>query len=152
MPVHVPLTDLELAWIAGFTDGEGCITVNLKTLKAKRGLEFHYTFSPYLSLTQTNKEILDWVRFKFRTGEVSLKPRENPKWKPCWQWIVQVDGIKGVLEKLLPYLRVKREHALIMLGFLEIKGKPGDKNVPEELFTRRKELAFHLSELNRRGL
>ncbi len=63
------MKDIDLAYIAGLVDGEGCIMItkeNRLYTEAKHG----YRFWLQVKITNTNKAVLEWVKDLFG-GSVS---------------------------------------------------------------------------------
>lgn len=141
------MTDCERAYIAGFVDGEGCLTISDKELKDTHGLPI-YTFAPSVSITNTNVEVLQFIRDKTNLGKITSKPRPNKRWRLCFQLTLKVDEIPAFINVVLPFLLVKRKQAEVMLGFFKIKGHQGDKDVSEDTFKKRLDLAYKIQNLN----
>ena len=103
---------IELAWAAGFFDGEGCITLS-------RGL-------PTLSIAQVDREVLD--RFKRAVGPGSVngpydyasKERREHflNRKPQYRYqLSRLDDVRNVIDLLSPYLSsIKKEKAYELLS------------------------------------
>lgn len=144
----LPLSDA--CYIAGFVDGEGCITVSIKPMKAKNGNQCT-SFAPSISITNTNRAILDWICKTTGLGTVLTKPRREG-WKQCFQLTYRVPEIPKFLELVGPFLKVKSEQARLMTEFYELKGQSGDKNVSLDTLKRRVKVASDINELNRRGV
>ncbi len=86
----------EIAYFAGFFDGEETITLSRAGNMKYRRIQ--------LSLVNTDKQILDWIISKFG-GRIANKGRNKPTHKLRYQWIL--GGLKGLelLKILLPYLK-----------------------------------------------
>jgi hypothetical protein len=99
-----------LSWLAGFIDGDGCIFITLKK---------QITRNPYLavnaaiSINQRSdyKWILEYVQKNIGCGKIYLSGNYGTaKSKAYWQTTTMGDTI-AVLEKVLPYLVIKKEQA-----------------------------------------
>lgn len=99
----------ELAWAAGFYDGEGCLT----TLRY-RGRQNGYT-QPQMMLAQVELQPLQRFLAAVEAGRIKgpYGPHKGQK-QPQWRWTVCSRGdVKHVLEVLWPYLSdPKKEQAL----------------------------------------
>lgn len=125
---------IELAWCAGFLDGEGCIT--LARVRRTCGNRVNYRTRVYIG--QNCLETLN--TFRDRAGEncvlVQLANRENYT-RPCYQ--LAYDGIHGyrLLKKLRPFLIRKSAEADVIFEFYR-DGEPtrhfGPKGVPAEIW------------------
>lgn len=93
---------IELAWAAGFYDGEGCTYVKVTSNGTKR---------PIVRVCQRDPQVLQ--RFVDVVGEGKvLGPYKD---KHGQRWVVQVGGPRAtrVIAQLWPYLSpVKRQQAL----------------------------------------
>lgn len=94
------------AYIAGLFDGEGSISMNQVNRK-------YCTIQCSLRITNTNKQIIDWLS---KTVPYSFKTIQHHKSRPnardAWHFeIHKQKAIKKFLEKLLPYLKIKKQQA-----------------------------------------
>lgn len=91
------MTPNDIAWAAGFFEGEGCISVT------KAGY-------PVLTITSTDKDVL--LRFqRIFNGAGGLYPRlkRQPHHKDAWVWNTgRRADCKMILEAMLPYLGSRR--------------------------------------------
>lgn len=94
------MEEKELAYIAGFFDGEGCITTNKQ----------------YILINASNayREPLEFIEKVFG-GYVSEYQPKNKRYKKSYRWIAQGKSALIVLEFLLPYLIVKKERAVLAI-------------------------------------
>lgn len=106
------MDDTELAWAAGFFDGEGCIWVR-KPQKGSRS-------KVYMSVNQVDKRPLERFMLAVEVGNISgpmLATRTGPSKgneQPYWKWnCYYQDLVKETLEKLFPYMsEPKKEQAI----------------------------------------
>jgi len=98
------VTDLELGWLAGAIDGEGCVGVTRRNRKAKLG----FTLKPHLQITNCDKAFIDRCT-------TTLKLMEIPFWVSYYEgrgrrksaYTVVIAGLKRcavALPKLVPHL------------------------------------------------
>lgn len=92
--------NLELPYVAGFFDGEGCIA-----LTRHRSGQFQFN----ISLSQKHREVLDRVQETFGGSVYAMRLGEYYQWR--------IGGWKahGVLVQLMPWLIVKRSQAEVIL-------------------------------------
>uniref|UniRef100_A0A6M3IDB6 Putative homing endonuclease n=1 Tax=viral metagenome TaxID=1070528 RepID=A0A6M3IDB6_9ZZZZ len=130
---QLSLTNEEAAYIAGFIDGDGCIrmSVQYKCGQPK-------TVKPIIEITNGNKEVIEWIHKKLSQNcktKVIRSLVENRYVLPTPHYHLIVAGywrIKPLLERLLPYLRVKLKVAEAVLEFYQLRdakesGKPPTK-------------------------
>lgn len=142
-------TDVELAWAAGFFDGEGCIY--LRTSKREAGWQL------LCNLTQTDRApIEEFQHIVGGVGYISSRhasPKGNRR--PCWCWQGASRNAGEVLVLLLPYLRVKKAQAV---AALEFRATYPDANyrrwnrIPPEVFKERGRLARKVKALKLVGM
>jgi hypothetical protein len=102
------VSETELAWAAGFFDGEGSTMVARCKPKA---VEYYYF---RLSVGQTNPETLErFQRAVGGMGAISGPRLRKDGRKPFWQW--QLTGQKGieVMEQLWPYLSEEKRNQYV---------------------------------------
>jgi len=108
----------QLAWAAGFYDGEGCTSLRRSRYVSDRGLRRLY-LTPILSVGQVRLEPL--IRFQEAVegfGVVSGPvARSNPKHQPQYRWVCSPwRDTQAVIAMLWPFLSgPKREQAARIL-------------------------------------
>lgn len=112
--------DVKLAYIAGLIDGEGTISLNKSTEKAHPTWNPKYT--PYISFTNTNLEALELVgRFFDSNTRHHVGSQDGFKGhKQCFRVVKSgKENVKKLLEKLLPYLLIKRKQAELLIEYID---------------------------------
>lgn len=102
----IELTEAERAYIAGFLDGDGCITYQIGT----NSVSFRITF------VQRDPSILLWLQ-SLLGG--CLTNRDAYGWGGR-RWSLTITGrnsVLTILEQLSPYLRVKASQTRIALDY-----------------------------------
>ncbi len=122
----------KFAYLAGFIDGEGSFSITKtyskqikpysKKVKKEDKVSVKYVcYKLDVSVTNTNKEVMDWIAFTFG-GKVYSggNTNRNPKYKPRHTWHVSNrEACKVLITSILPYLIVKKEQAKTALGFID---------------------------------
>ena len=86
-------TEEDLAYAAGFLDGEGCFKFTNGT--------------PEVCIENTYVYTLVWFTEMFGgTCRVKTKP-ENPKWRQAYAWAATGDNARNCINAVLPYLQEK---------------------------------------------
>jgi hypothetical protein len=97
----------DLAYVAGFFDGEGMATI----------CRWNGLYRPYVRIYNNNRSVLEWIRRVLGGGKV--KRRSNgPRY---FMLDFNVGDMRRVLPRLLPFLRVKRGQVRLLLEFLEFR-------------------------------
>ena len=111
------LTKEQKAYIAGFLDGDGSIHVRIKPNSTYR---FNFQISPSLVFYQSKKEksFLLWMKRLINRGH--LRERNDG----IIEYILgDTQSIIYLIEEILPYLKLKRKQAKLMLKVLKLKEK-----------------------------
>lgn len=126
----------QLAYIAGFIDGEGTIGIYTHN-KNKSCLQVN------VHIANTNVEILEEIHMVLGLGTVRAGRRGTSAWKPLYRLEFNHGEAKELLTDLLPYLQIKKEQAKLSLQFLELQ-----KRVD---VVKKQEIALQVKELNKTG-
>lgn len=121
---NLSLSPTELAYLAGFFDGEGC--VGIKKPSKKRGQH-----APYVTVSQLRPEVLQ--RFKAAFGG-NIRFAHRCGKNGIWAW--QTTGMKGVipfLDQIEPYLLVKRAEAQVVIDAFKPKVRGRKAGIPAEI-------------------
>lgn len=93
-------------------DGDGYITIN----RSQRGRSVYH--GPQVGIAGTRREPHD-LAASLWGGTVSMYTPRNPLHRPQFQWSRQGAAAVAIIESLLPYLLIKREHAQLALDLWE---------------------------------
>lgn len=107
-----------IAYLAGIIDGEGCITIYNRILRGKRNIV------PIVQVTNCNTNLLEWIKNKTEVGKIYkvVRTKQPSNWKDLYYWDIRNGkNIEFLLKQLLPYLIIKKEHAIKMIEFLELR-------------------------------
>lgn len=141
------MTEIQKAWLAGFIDGEGCIGV----YKQRSENRVHpLAYGVRICAVNTNSEVIEYIKTLVGCGCAFMykKPPKNPKWRPVHRWQSQGETARDVIRQILPYLKVKRAIAELVLT-MPICSKAGrsESDVSEQ--TR---IFDEAKKMNRRGV
>lgn len=103
----------EIAYIAGFFDGEGCVRIK----QANQGGNSYYLIA---HITNTNPIILKKVQGLFG-GNTRLQ--EKGKNKPIYNWYITSSEANDFLKVLYPFLIEKKSQAELGINFHQNKEK-----------------------------
>jgi len=119
------LEEKDLAYIAGFFDGEGCIYSNGGCFK--------------IGIYNTVRAPLDFVERLFG-GNIYEQVPKNIRHSTIYRWIISGESAAGVLQYLMPYLIIKKKRAILGIKIANTSNK-------QERFS----LALELKRMNCRG-
>lgn len=138
----MPWTETDKAYLAGLIDGEGCVGVYVSEKRSYR---------PRLSITNTNKEVLDWVAETFG-GYVTTRSNGNGC-KTVHRWNAHGATLPAqICAAVLPYLKIKSDQARLILSFpAHVQCNQWTVEKTEKLRAEKHALYLKTKELNRRG-
>jgi LAGLIDADG endonuclease len=133
------ISKTEIAYLAGFVDGEGCLAINKRLHKNKIGSWIGY--SAYIDLTSTNKEVMEYIRSKFGiTSNVYVSILKGNR-KIAFRLRINKMQSQELIEKMYPFLIIKKAQAEVFIQFCKFS-----KNE-----AKREELWQQMALLNKRG-
>ncbi len=100
------ITDKELAWAAGFFEGEGTVSI-MRPTKRNYG-------SLCVSIANTEKHLLDF--FQSRWGGAMREMKMFGNCKRAWRWILSSQQAAVYLADIQPFVFGKRMKERIFLG------------------------------------
>jgi hypothetical protein len=124
--------DVDLAWLAGIIDGEGCFSIYSVTRKDAD------IPSPSANLTITNsnrlllgrcKEILDELNIKYLYHDPKNGHQQGRKVMRIR--VKNYSSMQSLIELILPFLVGKAEQARVMLDFVSLAGQRGKLSLQE---------------------
>lgn len=104
---------LEYAWLAGFIDADGCLNAQIVY---REDYILKYQIRVTLTLFQSTKRHFIMLDMQNMLGCGTIRKRNDGMSEFC---IVGHKQLKPVLIKLLPYLKLKRKQAIILLEIIE---------------------------------
>jgi hypothetical protein len=131
------MNPVELAYLAGIIDGEGCISIpRWKNPKRARRI--------VLTVTMKQPEAV-WELSRIFGGRV------NKVDKKYIRWTIGNQNAADALTNLLPYLRVKHEEAVLALKFQDSVNENRDNyRLPDGVREWREQIATEIAALKRR--
>ena len=134
---------IDLAYLAGFFDGEGCITLAPTQVNKK----WQRTFILRVQLVSTNEWAIQAI--KFSCGGVVAVDRQKGNHKLAYRWVISSNNALVFLKQILPYLKIKRPLAELAIKFQEHKTLGGRKT--EEYIDFEEDYKKTFFQLNKRG-
>jgi hypothetical protein len=103
-------TDLDIAWAAGFLEGEG--SFSLTSPKKRKTLPPYRTVR--VTCRQMIREPLDHLQKLFGGTICLVQQPKNPlaKNKPIWDWSTSGARARGIMERLFPLMTSKRREQI----------------------------------------
>lgn len=110
------MRDTELAWAAGFFDGEGSCLVRKC---GQGGNSRPGYFMPYVVFSLPQTDLRPLQRFQAAVGcgtiaDANSRSRVAKGWKPCWRWqAAAARDVAHVIEALWPYLSEPKREQIV---------------------------------------
>lgn len=105
------LNESEAAWLAGFIDGDGCFTY--RNDKRNDGIV------PALIIANTHENTMRWICQRLNIKSMC---ETKDKWRARFSInITALRTLNCLVLQILPYLKVKKKQAGLMLKFIKIK-------------------------------
>jgi hypothetical protein len=139
------LNPLFAAYLAGVLDGEGSIQIN-----PTQGARLRF-WNLSIQIASSMPGFLDSLRTQtHQIGTItSSQPRGKGKCRRAYSWRIYADAATWFLRQILPFLVIKREHALVALEFRTlVGGSNGRRGMSDEMSHARGRLAYRMRELN----
>lgn len=150
MPSH-PTTqrDLDLAWAAGFIDGEGCILVTRGSQRHNGGRSYGARERYYLEMSACQTSVEPLLKLKGLFGGSISEHHTQGNQRRAWRWTAAAACVSRTCRELLPYLVVKRQQAEIALLFQATIQRRANAGLPKHVLEERRRLYQLSVEANR---
>lgn len=125
------MVDAEIAYLAGFFDGEGCVSIIHTPARGE-----HY-YEVRVSANQVDPSPLYVMQRRFGGRLIPLATK--PGLRQQYGWIVTGPRGRAALEAMLPFLIVKRTQAILAMQFQD--GMRKGQRITPEIIEQRRELA-----------
>lgn len=107
----------DLSYIAGFFDGEGSISLSWQ--KRSNTLRKRVCRSQ-ISIGNTDYPVLKYIQ-SCLGGTIHPIRQKNDCWEASWAWKASTKEAATIIERLLPYLRVKAAQAKLLIEYQQHK-------------------------------
>ena len=144
------MNDIEIGYLAGIIDGEGCVYVNRRKVHGRRKTP-GYSVKVVVSITAY--PLVEWFIEHAQLTSICETQKKGNRKK---QWMCTWNNSKAewILETILPYLVIKKPQAILGLELLKHlrttpikRGKP----IAPEVIEYRESIKQQMSKLNFRG-
>jgi hypothetical protein len=137
------LTETEKAYIAGFVDGEGCISI----ARQKKFRSISLSYSLVFTITQADKTVLEYICSILGIGKIYWNGSSK-----SYQLIFPPKNTIDVLSLILPYLRVKKKQAELAFEFNNNANWSKGKKIDQETNDIREKYYLEMRNLKDNGL
>lgn len=112
------ISDEFIEWLAGFMDGDG--TMTLYEYQNKREDKVYPTFDSFISVYNVHPQAIKYVHRHIPATITSFQTKSSTK-NRLWKWVCRQKETEFVCKSLLPYLKLKKINAALILEYLEVK-------------------------------
>jgi hypothetical protein len=130
------MSELELMWVAGLLEGEGCFRLFRDT---QRWRDRKYVYlRPRVVCAMTDRDVIDRLHAVTGIGRVALGRTTKPGYKTYWQWIVSRDSdALELMRTVYPHMGERRRHKIeeicIWWRVTELRPREGRRRSPRRL-------------------
>ncbi|MEO7841614.1 MAG: LAGLIDADG family homing endonuclease [Anaerolineales bacterium] len=150
MNIMYEVTDLDKSYLAGFFDGEGCVSI-----RKSQGKKVKPRYDLEVILSQNQRTILHEFQQKTGLGRIYITTQIRYGAKHTWR--SYTNDAKALLIMILPYLRDKRDQAELALAFIHRHnqssrpgvGKGRGYHIPQEVWDEREKYYQILRDLKK---
>lgn len=145
------MSESEIAYVAGITDGEGCLSV--RRIGANRYKQSSFSFQ--LFVTNTNLEMLQYLKNVTGVGYINgpyIQNKDGANRRPYWKWRVPQGEAIPLLVLMQPWLIVKRKVTSLVFKLRESQnGLRNCFSLSADTVIERERIYAEIKEANRRG-
>ena len=109
------MTKNQMVWLAGFIDGEGHLAYYKRVKNNLKGTRIGISYTKLLVISNTSPETMIFISNLLKTPLFQQGPRTSNS-KMIWKIRLYGENVEKLLIKLLPYLRVKKDQAKLLLS------------------------------------
>lgn len=156
--MHGNQRQTDWAYMAGVMDSDGCFMITKHNRGKHSKWDLSPTYLPCLKVSMAEKEAVEFLTSVLKIGAYKLdrariRQYENGNTfggKPMYDWFLRKKEIMiPVLEKIIPYLKVKKDRALHLLKYCKtVAHKPGRNRLTKEELDYREDSYRKMREFN----
>jgi hypothetical protein len=129
-----PLSDMDLAYVAGLFDGEGCVSIRRYFKSNNKSRKPCEMYTLWVQVTNADPRLVYPLKDQFN-GSVHVTKHKSPNQRDTHVWICTSRNALEFLKAIRPWLIAKADQADIAIAFQEAKfrhGGSGKTRVTEE--------------------
>ena len=149
------MRDVELAWMAGIFDGEGCISIGHVSPNVRNDLK-NPSYRLTVKVTMGHEPTIRRVAEIVGVGTVHRHQARSIAANESWSWVAMARNAEMAIVLLRPWLLTKADEADVALEFMRLPdvkrgGKGGSQPIDRGLLERKHELYLRCAQLKPRN-
>lgn len=143
------MNKLDLAYAAGFFDGEGSVTITRGGYISATNGKWYPSLRIRVAISNTNPVCLKWLHRHFG-GSIRAYEGRKPHHRRLMHWHLAAAEAVAFLTAIRPYTRMKAEQIDIALHFQTTRNYRYGRTVPPNILRLRERLCAKIRALNHR--
>jgi len=107
------MKDIELAYMAGIIDSDGCISIQKHTACS--------SYRPYMTIIQRDMALIEWLYANFKGSVNVVSTKRNDGRDFYLRWLIADGRMIEILKMCLPYLLLKKGQAEVAIELYELR-------------------------------
>ncbi len=140
----------ELAYLAGLFDGEGtiCIQKDSRPLSKDNGRNWNAIYNVTFRVGMTHRKAVERFKEFFNVGFIDCE-KSYHQFRPMWRYSIRAkDDVKMVIEKIRPFLFVKKANADLAIRYFEECPSRRGQYLSEEVLAKKEQFYVAMRKLN----
>jgi len=138
----------EKAYLAGFLEADGCISIR-KFKRDKRRRKDYY--GGVVSIVNTKKSILEYFQKLIGKGTIHVLNKGTAKWKRSYRYQINGREASELLRIIRPYMKIKDKQADLYCEMYRIKMTHMTQEQYNKAEERYEEIKLLMTALNKKG-
>lgn len=141
------INEIDLARLAAFIDGEGCITITVRKSNSRMNIK--------IFITNTDIRLPEWCVGVTGVGNIHMSDsrRDLMRVKPAYRWECTGGAAMDLAKLVYPYLILKKDQADILIRLRKyVTNAYGVAGLPAWVKEQRLSLTNQIRQLNQRGV
>ena len=138
------MEEIDLSYIAGLFDGEGCIHIRANTTNAQKIPRY----SLLIQITNSDRRVLEWIQEQVGFGQIGKGGKTRNL--QVYVWRAYSKQAREVLLSILPFMRIKKEQAGLAINLQEEITSSGftNRGIPKDVLIGRELQRQQVSDFN----
>jgi hypothetical protein len=140
----------EISYLAGLFDGEGtiCIQKDSRPLAENNGRNWNPIYNVTFRVGMIEQKAIESFKEFFGVGFIDCEKTYH-KFRPMWRYSIRAkNDAKMVIEKIKPFLRVKRPQADLAMRFFEETPSQRGMYLTPEILEKKEYFFLEMKKLN----